>query len=286
MLNLLLGLIVGALAGLGAGLLKDALDTRIGGAEDVALVGEQPVLGAVPYDPEARTSPLTDPADPFGSRAEAFRKLRTNLAFLRIDGPPRSIAVTSPLQGDGKSSTALNLAFSLADSGYRVALVDADLRRPSIATTLGLVGEAGLTSVLIGRAALGEVLQTATRGSQIQVLTSGPLAPNPSELLATVQFRQVLAGLKGLADYVIVDAATIEPSATGSSGAAAVDGAILVVRARRTRREDLRRALEALTGVDSRVVGIVLNMVARRKTAGYSGYTGGQHQRAEELERV
>lgn len=272
LLNLTLGLILGLLGGLAAGLLKDALDTRISRAEDVAEVTSDPVLGGVPYDAAARRSPLADARDPFGSRPEAFRKLRTNLSFLSVDAPPKSIAVTSPMQGDGKSSTALNLAFSLADNGAKVVLVDADLRRPTVASTLGLVGEVGLTTVLSGQARLFDVLQPAGRNHAISVVTSGPLPPNPSELLGTRQFRQVLEGLGSIADYVIVDAAPLLPVADGSIVASAVDGTIVIVRAGRTRRDELSRALESLAAVNARTLGLVVNMISRRKISEYASY--------------
>lgn len=272
LLNLALGLVLGLLGGVGGGLLKDALDTRINRPDDVAEVTDQPVLGGVPYDAGARHRPLADVADPFGLRSEAFRKLRTNLGFLGVDSPPRLIAVTSPMQGDGKSSTAMNLAFSLADNGARVVLVDADLRRPTVADTLGLVGEVGLTTVLTGRAKLADALQPAERRAAIRVLTSGPLPPNPSELLDTRQFRQVLQELAKSADYVIVDAAPLLPVADGSIVAAAVDGAMVIVRAGRTRREELRRAMESLAAVNADVLGLVVNMIPKRKRSEYSAY--------------
>jgi tyrosine-protein kinase len=273
LLNLALGLIAGLLAGLGGVLLRDALDTRLGRPEDIAAVFTEPVLGSVPYEPAKRKTALSDP---FGVHAEAFRMLRTNLSFLRVDAPPRSIAVTSPAQGCGKSSTALNLAFSLADNGSRVVLVDADLRRPTVAKTLGLVAEVGLTTVLSGRIGLVDALQEADRGSVIKVLTSGALPPNPSELLSTHQFRQVMTELRAIADYVIVDAAPVLTVSDGAIVAAAVDGTIVIVRTGRTRREELRRAVVALTSVNATVLGLVANMVPRRRRSAYYYYYYGE----------
>jgi succinoglycan biosynthesis transport protein ExoP len=271
-LNICLGLVLGAIAGVGAGLLKDALDTRIRRSTDLAQVGEMPLLGEIPYENFARKQPLANERDPFSPRSEAFRRLRTNLRFISVDKPPRTIVISSPLKGDGKSSAALNLAFSLADDGARVVLIDADLRRPSIASSLGLVEEAGLTSVLSGQAEVAEVIQRAERQSAIDVMASGPVPPNPSELLGTRKMRVILQELRANADYVIVDSPPLLALTDAAVVASSADGVLLVVRTGRTKRDHLHDALESLRAVNANTLGVVMNMTKEGNRERYRYY--------------
>ncbi|MEV5754584.1 polysaccharide biosynthesis tyrosine autokinase [Actinoallomurus sp. NPDC052308] len=274
LLNVAIGLVLGTIAGIGAGALKDALDTRIGRAADVTRVSGLPVLGEVPHDAAARRHVLVDDTDRFGRRAEAYRKLRTNLRFIGVDQPPRTIVVSSPHRGDGKSSTAMNVAFSLADDGARVVLVDADLRRSSIASALGLVEGAGLTSVLAGQATIADVLQQAKRRSTIDVIASGPVPPNPSELLGTRRMQQILEELSENADYVIIDSPPLLPVADAAVIAPGCDGVILVARAGRTKQDELRSAAESLAAVNAETLGVVVNMTKSTANDRYYVYSG------------
>ncbi|MCO5998414.1 polysaccharide biosynthesis tyrosine autokinase [Actinoallomurus rhizosphaericola] len=272
MLNIIIGLVLGVIAGIAAGALKDALDTRIGQAADVSRIKGLAVLGEVPREFAARRHVLADDTDRFGKRAEAYRKLRTNLRFIGVDRPPRTIVISSPHRGDGKSSTALNVAFSLADDGARVVLVDADLRRSSIAASLGLVEGAGLTSVLAGQAKIADVVQQAKRRSTIKVVTSGPVPPNPSELLGTRRMQQVLEELREHADYVIVDSPPLLPVADAAVVASGCDGVILVARAGRTKYDELRSAAESLAAVNAETLGVVVNMTKPSSNDRYYRY--------------
>lgn len=273
-LNIAVGVILGAIAGLLAGMFKDAVDTRIDIAPDAAAVSGLPVLGEIIYDRAARKQVVAHDADPRGLRAEGFRKLRTNLRFINVDQPPRTIVVSSPLKGDGKSNVALNLAFSLAEDGARVILVDADLRCPSIASCLGLIEDAGLTSVLSGQAGVTDVLQRAERRSAIDVLTSGPVPPNPSELLGTQRMQLLLQELSAGADYVIIDSPPLLPVTDAAVIAANADGVVLVVRAGRTKRDELASAVKSLGVVPGSMLGVILNMVTTRKNGRYHYYYG------------
>jgi polysaccharide biosynthesis transport protein len=274
LLNVAIGLVLGTIAGIGAGALKDALDTRIGRAADVTRISGLPVLGEVPHEAAARKHVLVDDTDRFGQRAEAYRKLRTNLRFIGVDHPPRTIVVSSPHRGDGKSSTAMNVAFSLADDGARVVLVDADLRRSSIASALGLVEGAGLTSVLAGQAKIADVLQQAKRRSTIDVIASGPVPPNPSELLGTRKMQLILEELRENADYVIVDSPPLIPVADAAVIAPGCDGVILVARAGRTKQDELRSAAESLSAVNAKTLGVVVNMTKSNSNDRYYVYSG------------
>src|SRR5664280_2797729 len=152
--NLGLGLVLGLLLGFGLALLREVLDTKVRSEIDVQKVTDASVIARIGFDEEASAHPLIVQTNPHSHRSEAFRRLRTNLQFLDIADRPKTIAVTSALPGEGKTTTAINLAITLADAGSQVALIDADLRRPSVAEYMGLEGEAGLTTVLIGRAVL------------------------------------------------------------------------------------------------------------------------------------
>lgn len=169
-LNLALGALIGLLVGLGLAVVRDRLDRRIRSAEGVEEAIGLSVVGALPLEAELAKQRLLLPLHAAGDRhgkwtalAEAFRGLRTNLQYMSIDDPPKAIVVTSPLPGDGKSFTAANLAIAIAAAGQRVVLVDADLRRPRVATVFGLVGDAGLSDVLAGRAEVADVLQATPR---------------------------------------------------------------------------------------------------------------------------
>lgn len=168
----------------------------------------------VPFDKATDKAPLAFRADPHGRRAEAFRHLRTNLQFIDIDRQPRIIAITSSISGEGRSTTAVNLAAGLAEAGFRVCLIEADLRRPTLGQTLGLVSEAGLTSVLVGKAAVEYVVHNA--GQNLMVLTAGVIPPNPSELLASQHARAVIQEIAAQVDYTIIDTAPLLPVADGA----------------------------------------------------------------------
>lgn len=268
--NLGLGLAVGLLVGLGLVFLRDALDSSVKGRQGFEELGV-PVLSAVPFDKRTARSPVAFRADLHGARSEAYRQLRTNMQFVDVDNPPRVIAVTSAVAGEGKSTTAINLAMALAEAGEKVCLVGADLRRPSLADSLGLVSDVGLTTVLIGKASLDAVIQSA--GRNLAVLTSGPVPPNPSELLTSVHVREVLQCLARHYRHTVIDAAPLLPVTDGAQIAALSDATILVARAGRTTRDQVMRSLEALAKINKKPVGVVLNMITRSQgTAGEYGY--------------
>jgi capsular exopolysaccharide synthesis family protein len=245
-------------------------------AEDLASVTTLPLLASLDTAPSGTGArALVVNAAPQSNRAEAFRALRTSVQFLAQPDRTLSLLVTSARPGDGKSTVAANLALALAESGLRVALVDADLRRPSVADTFDLEGAAGLTTVLIGQAGLDDVLQE-WGSAGLHVLTSGPLPPNPSELLASPAMAAVLAELEAAHDVVVVDTAPLLPVTDGVVLSRVVSGTLVVGHARRTRRAVLREALTLLQRVDARVVGVVLSHVRQRDedTYGYGAAEG------------
>jgi non-specific protein-tyrosine kinase len=269
LLNIVLGLLLGLLVGVGLAVARDILDTRIKDGDKLSKAAGAPSMGVVVEDSTATKYPIATRAGARNLRAENFRQLRANLQFANVDEHPRIIAVTSSIPGEGKTTVAMNLATTLADAGFVVCLVDADLRRPTVAKALGLARPVGLTSVLIKQIELDDALQKA--GSNLYVLSSGPTPPNPSEVLASSYVRDVVRSLLDRFDYVILDTAPLLPVADGSEVAALADGTLLVVRYKLTTEPQVKRAAETLARVDAKLIGVLLNRVPGR--SGEYGYT-------------
>lgn len=200
--------------------------------------------------------------------AEAFRVLRSNIQFAAVDRPLRSIMITSAGPGEGKSTTLANLGVALAQSGARVALVDADLRRPRLHGFFRLGRGMGLSTVVLGRQKLGEALQE-TQIENLRLLAAGPLPPNPSELLASESFVQVLGELGAEHDYVLVDAPPVIAVADASIIAARVDGVLLVVQLGRVPKPMALRAKEQLRNARANLLGVVLTGVSAERDYDY-----------------
>ncbi|MDZ7576932.1 MAG: polysaccharide biosynthesis tyrosine autokinase [Candidatus Nanopelagicales bacterium] len=280
-LTLVLAIWFGLGIGCGLAVLLEFLDTSIKRVDDLATAAEgSTVLGVILFDETAADNPLVT-LNQHSVRGEAFKSVRTNLQYVDVDSPPRAIAVTSALPAEGKTTTACNLAISMAQAGLRVCLVEADFRRPRIAEYLGVDSSVGLTDVLVGRAELADVLLPWNR-YLLTVLPSGPVPPNPSELLASQHMRSTLAVLRDDFDMVILDSAPLLPVADGAIASAAADGTLLVVRHGKTTRDQLAKALDALSQVDARLVGTVLNFAPAKRSRGYGyGYGYGYGDRAK-----
>jgi capsular exopolysaccharide synthesis family protein len=263
--NIGLGAVVGLLLGVGFAVLRDRLDNTLKTRRDVLDAGGAAAVGAVPFDPERPKHPLISFGEGRSSSAEAFRQLRTNLQFLDVDNPPRMLVVSSAIPGEGKTTMALNLAFVLAEAGHRVALVEADMRRPRVSRYLQLVEGVGLTNILSGTAALDDVLQ-ATGNVDVHVLAAGSHPPNPSELLGSSHMQRLLVELRERFDYVVLDAPPLLPVTDGAVLTNLTDGVLLVARYGHTKREQLTRAAENLRAIDARVLGTILNMVPSKST--------------------
>ncbi|PPK93891.1 capsular exopolysaccharide synthesis family protein [Kineococcus xinjiangensis] len=261
---------LGLLLGLGIALLREALETSISDAEQLSNSASAPTLGVLPEDRQTQDLILINEDDPYSPRAEAFRQLRTHLQFVDIDSPARSLLMTSPREDEGKSTTACNLAISLAQSGVRVCLVEADLRRPRASHYLGLEGGQGLTSVLVGQATLDDVTRSWQDGL-MDVLTAGPIPPNPAELLGSSAMRHVLSQLEARYDLVLFDSAPVLSLADSVVLGALTSGVILLGRSERTRREDVKRASAQMRSVGAKVYGTVLVGVRKKHVRGY-GY--------------
>lgn len=272
--NLALGLVLGLLLGVGLAVLRHMLDTTVRTDDDVEEITEEPVIGAVHYDPRAGKEPLIVQSDPSSPRSEAFRAVRTNLMFVDAANHPRTILLTSSIPGEGKSTTIANLALTLAQSGSSVCLIEADLRRPRLLEYLGLEGSAGLTDVLIDRADLDDVLQPYG-ADRLEVIGAGAIPPNPSELLASEAMSRVLAQLSVRFDYVLIDTPPVLPVTDAVVLSTKVDGVIVLVGTTIVRKEQLKATLESLCAVDNKLLGLVLNRVGHASSGGYgSGYYG------------
>lgn len=268
-MNLLVSLLLGLAMGLGAAVLRSTLDTRIRGEADLRRVTDSPLLGAISFDQDAAKRPLLTQAATQSPRAESFRHLRTNLQFAKITGNSNIILVTSSLPGEGKSTTATNLAIATAQSGQSVCLIDADLRRPMVNDYLGLERNAGLTTALLGQVDVDNLLQPWGEDS-LFVLTSGQIPPNPSELLGSAAMQDLLARLEQVFDAVIVDAPPLLPVTDAAVLAQYVGGVVLVTGVHSVRRQDLEKSLGALDLVNAKLLGIVLNRLPVKGPDAYS----------------
>ncbi|MCM0640779.1 polysaccharide biosynthesis tyrosine autokinase [Cellulomonas wangsupingiae] len=254
--NVLAALLAGVLLGLVAAWGREALDTRVRHQAELRQVIDVPVLGSIRQRRRAgRGQPVPSAAD--GARSEDFRRVRANLEMIGRPGAPKVLVFTSALEGEGKSFVASRVAVALAAAGARTLLVDADLRQPTIADQLGVEGEAGLTDCLVGRATLAEVRQDVS--PQLSVLASGPVPPNPAELLSYPEFGALLDEAAAQFDVVIVDAPPVVPVADAAVIARRATGVVVVADAHRVRRPQLRQAADAVQLGGGRVVGTILN---------------------------
>lgn len=191
--------------------------------------------------------------------AEAFRTLRTNIQFSSLDRPIRSLLVTSSGPDEGKSTILANLAISFAESGRRVIVADCDLRRPALDRLFGLRDSPGLTTMILEEGGPPPLQDTMVAG--LSLLATGPLPPNPAELLASERMARVMSQLTELADLVLLDSPPITAVSDAAILAARVDGVLLVVDSGRTRRALAQQAKEQLARVGARLLGVVLNNV-------------------------
>jgi capsular exopolysaccharide synthesis family protein len=269
--TLALGLVAGLLVGCVQAVLRTLLDRRVRDEEDVADVTEAPVVGAIQYDKPVKGAPDGPITTISGGRAEDYRRLRTNLQFFNAEPMQRVVVVTSSIPNEGKTTTAVNLALTLAQAGEEVLLVDADMRQPSVGKALGLSDLAGLSSLLSGTGKFEDYAVTAHLPN-LTVLPAGIVPPNPSELLGSTRFDQLLSGAVERYRHVVVDTPPVLPVTDGAIVARAAGGVFLVVGANKTTRQQLGEALDALQTASATVRGIVLNKATRRSHDGDYGY--------------
>ena len=275
---IILAACIGLLLGVFAAVVADRFDDSVQTPDEVrdrlqlAILGSIPRVGEMLFGrrPSDRFR-LISHVEPQSLIAEAFRSLRTNIAFARAHHDLRTIVLTSPGPGDGKSTVACNLATTFAQQGQRTLLVDADLRRAVVNETFEIPRSPGLSDLLVGRARLAD----AVRGVDVPnlfVLVSGPFPPNPSELLGSPTMRDILEEAKGAFDMIVIDSPPVLAVTDASVLSSLVDGTIVVIRVGRTARDAVRRAVAQLRVVNGRVLGAVLNDVDFGSGVYYGGY--------------
>jgi capsular exopolysaccharide synthesis family protein len=268
--NIGLGVILGLMLGAGIAVLRETLDTTIKSSRQLEELVPAPIIGSISYDTNAVDTPLITSLDTYAPRSEAFRVLRTNLQFIDPDAHHKVFVVTSSLPGEGKTTTAANLALALAEGGEKVVLVEGDLRRPKVAEYLRLESTVGLTTVLIGKLSLEDAIQS-TATEDLAVLTSGSTPPNPAELLKSSSMASLIASLRETYDIVLIDAPPLLPVTDGALLAAQADGALLVVRHGKTTTDQVTLAVQRLEAVGAAPVGVIFNRTPAKGGDGY-GY--------------
>jgi capsular exopolysaccharide synthesis family protein len=264
-----LGALLGLLAGFGLALLRKALDTSVRTGRGLAGVAGVPVLGTIARDKIRAQQSLVVLDDPRSSFAEAYRQLRTNLRFAGADRAPRVVMLTSSSSGDGTTTVLANLAVAMAESGHRVLLVEADLRRPRAAELFSVRRTSGLTDVLTGGTKAADVVQRGAGG--VDVISSGPVPANPGGLLASPAMAQFLDEVRLDYDAILLDASPVLPVADAAVLAPLVDAVVLVVRSG-TAAPRVESARDALRAVSAPLLGTVLTMARSRAKRGDSRY--------------
>lgn len=269
--NMPAGAVLGLLLGLGLAFLLEIVDMTIKTSRDIVRHAHVAILGTVP-DVDDEEVPIDQVetamhSNPRSMTAEAFRAIRTNLLLSSPAERQRSIVVTSSRPEEGKTTVAVNLAIALAQSGRRVLLVDGNLHRPRLQELFPKARKEGLSNILVGRGELNDLV-TATDLPNLSVLSSGPLPPNPTELLAGSYFQDMIAKASDRFDQIIFDGPPVLLMSDALVMAGVVDGVILVCRARQTSRGIVLRAREQLEQVNGRVFGAVLN-AAQVRRGGY-----------------
>jgi capsular exopolysaccharide synthesis family protein len=217
-----------------------------------------------------KTNELITISEPRSPISEAYRTLRTNLDFASLDEALKTLVITSAGVGEGKSTTLANLAVVSAQAGRKVVVVDADLRRPTMHQPFGLSNEVGLTTMMMDDEALASPPLQDTEVEGLSVLTSGPLPPNPADLMGSRRMAEVIAALAKGADQVFFDTPPVVAVTDAAVLATKVDGVLLVISSGKTRREYARTAVQRLEQINARLVGTVLTNV--EMGAGFTGY--------------
>jgi capsular exopolysaccharide synthesis family protein len=288
--NVLAALVIGAVLGVASALVREAIDARIRDSAEIERFTDVGVLGVVPK--EYGDEELISVTRPRSRRAESYRQIRTNLEFTSPEGAPRSLVVTSAGPSEGKTTVATNLAVIASHTGKNVVIVDADLRKPRVHEVFRLPAQPGLTDVLSGTLPLDSVLQRL-EGERLTIVASGPQASAPSELLGSAAMVELIQQLEQRFDFVIIDSPPVLPVTDALVLGVNTGGVVVVTRLGVTKRNALRRTIEAVHRVRARVLGVVGNAAVEHEEkrygygAGYGyGYLHSSPARAEDLRPV
>jgi len=275
--RLAFGMALGLATGIGLAFLSEGLDNTVRTPDQAQLISALPSLGMIPLGSTTGVALSTRPrlslassgekeivelvthSRPQSQMAEAYRALRTSLLLTKLGAPPKVIVITSALPQEGKTTTSLNCAIVLAQKGSRVLLIDADLRRPSIHKVFGMALKSGLSNVLTGNATLSQAVTSSPLVPGLFVLPSGTPPPNPAELLASTNMKEILTELREHYDHIVVDtppALSVTDAVIMSTWA---DAVVLVIRSGQTTKHALRRSRDALMMVNAPVAGVLLN---------------------------
>ncbi|MDO9391117.1 MAG: polysaccharide biosynthesis tyrosine autokinase [bacterium] len=285
-LNFAIGLVVGLTLGVGLSFFLDSLDNSVKTVEDIEHNFGMPVLGLIPaiHSEEGKTfrkngsdevarisATLVTKYTPRSHVSEAYRSLRTNIQFSRIDDPLKTVVISSAAPSEGKSTSAANIAITTALSGIRTLLVDADLRRPVVHSLFGLEREPGLSNLLAERLALEKVVKPSGV-ENLSILTCGAIPPNPSELLGSQRMRDLIKLLSQQFDLVLFDSPPVITVTDTAVLSPQVDGLVLVVKSHATDKRALLRAKTILTNLKANILGVVLNKIELSGLAGSYDY--------------
>jgi capsular exopolysaccharide synthesis family protein len=293
--NILLSIVVGFLGGIGLALLREYLDNTVKTPDDIETLARLPSLAVVPaltnssgkrrgrFSKLLKTSVVTSKEGraelishnmPQSQMSEAFRALRTSLLLSQADHPPQVILMTSALPREGKTTAAVNLAVTLAQLGDKTLLVDADLRKPGINRALSLVDgkHAGLSSYLAGVSSLDLITVPHPAISNLEAIPTGPIPPNPADLLSSRRLTELIAELRGRYKFVVIDSPPIMAATDAVILSVLVDGVLLVVRSGETPKEAFTRTRDLLVGVKCHMLGVVLNAVDASSPDYYYSY--------------
>jgi succinoglycan biosynthesis transport protein ExoP len=271
--NAAAGFALGVILGVALAFLREYLDDSIKTKEDLERASGLTVVGLIPELPDwknRKATPLVSMAQPRSHAAEAYRSVRTSIEFLALDHPISSVQVTSALAAEGKTTTLSNLAITFAKGGQRVIVLCCDLRRPRVHEFFGFDNRVGFTSVLLGETPLQDAIQdVSAEGLPLKLVASGPLPPNPAELLASNRAASVIEALHERCDLLLIDSPPVLPVTDALVLAGLVDSVLLVGDSGATTKRSLARAVELLRQVDAPMVGAVLNGVGARTEYGY-----------------
>ncbi len=275
--NLSFALLLGVISGLGLAFLIENMDNTVRTPEQATALSALPSLGMIPlgsksgnHGPSGKRLALTSSKEvvetvtqvrPQSQMAESYRALRTSLLLSNLGAPPKVIMVTSARPQEGKTTTSINTAIVLAQKGVRVLLIDADLRRPSIHKTLGMGPRSGLSNVLTGSATLQQTITISPVLPNLFIMPAGTPPPNPAELLASSNMRDLIAELRGMYDHIVIDTPPTLSVTDAVVLSPRADATILVIRSGQTTKQALRRARDILMQVNAHVAGVLLNAV-------------------------